>query len=73
MKSQITLGNQAIDDVKVYFSALVILTKSMYVNYIDADDYEAMQEDIAKLLVNMVLQGDVLKVLVCLLRIDYYD
>jgi len=32
-----------------------------------------IQEDIAKLVINMILKDDVLKVLVCLVRIDNYD
>lgn len=72
-KSQITLGNQAIDDVKVYFASLVIFLRTMYSAQLDNDDYEAMQEDLAKLIINMLLQGDVLKVLICLVRIDCFD
>lgn len=45
----------------------------MYITHVDNDDYMAMSEDIAKLVVNIVLQGDVLKVLICLVRIDCYD
>jgi len=32
-----------------------------------------LQEDIAKLVINMILKDDVLKVLLCLVRIDSFD
>ena len=72
-KSQITLGNQALDDVKVFFSAMLMVLRMLYKDSIEQDDYTALQEDIAKLVINMILKDDVLKVLVCLVRIDSYD
>lgn len=67
------MGNQALDDVKVYFSSLVMFLKLMYKDSLENDDYLMIQEDIAKLVINMILRDDVLKVLVCLVRIDNYD
>lgn len=72
-KSQITLGNQAIDDLKVFFASLAIFIRQMYCVQLDNDDYTAIQEDLAKIVLNMILQGDVLKVLICLVRIDCFD
>jgi len=32
-----------------------------------------LQEDLAKLVINQILKDDVLKVVICLLRIETYD
>lgn len=72
-KSMITLSNQAIDDVKVFFSSLLMIVRKIYDQYIDYQDYEELKEDIAKLVINLILKDDVLKVLTCLLRIDTFD
>jgi hypothetical protein len=37
------------------------------------DDYDELKEDIAKLIINLILKDDVLKVLVCLVRIDTFE
>ena len=47
--------------------------KLLYKDSLENDDYLMIQEDIAKLVINMILKDDVLKVLVCLVRIDNYD
>lgn len=72
-KGQITLANQAIDDVKVFFSTMVLFIKNMYSFNVEEMDYRELNEDIAKLVINNILKDDVLKVLVCLMRIDCYD
>ena len=59
--------------MKVYFSSLVMFLKLLYKDSLENDDYLMIQEDIAKLVINMILKDDVLKVLVCLVRIDNYD
>ena len=45
----------------------------MYIEYLDVLDYKEMQEDIAKLVIGFILKDDVLRVLMCLLRIDCFD
>ena len=52
---------------------MLIFLRVMYKDSIEEEDYKAIQEDIAKVVINMILRDDVLKVLVCLLRIDSYD
>jgi hypothetical protein len=47
--------------------------KLMYKDSLENEDYLMIQEDIAKLVINMILKDDILKVLVCLVRIDNYD
>jgi hypothetical protein len=43
------------DDIKVFFASIVIFLRTMYHASLDTEDYTAMQEDIAKLVVNMLL------------------
>ncbi len=45
----------------------------MYAEFIHFEDYRELQEDIAKLMINEILKEDVLKVLVCLIRIDTFE
>ena len=45
----------------------------IYRQYLSRDDYEDIKEDIAKLIINLILKDDVLKVLVCLVRIDTFE
>jgi hypothetical protein len=45
----------------------------MYRDYIQMTDLKAMNEDIAKTVINSILVGDVLKVLTCLVRIDNFE
>lgn len=45
----------------------------MYAANIEGEDYSAIEEDIIKVVINHILQGDVIKVLVCLVRIDCFD
>lgn len=72
-KGSITLANQALDDVKVFFSTMLMVVQMMYSKFISPDDYEEIKEDIAKLIINLVLKDDVLKVLLCLVRIDTFE
>lgn len=73
LKSTITLANQALDDVKAFFSCMLSVIYIIYSPYIARDDYDEMKEDIAKLIINLILKDDVLKVLVCLVRIDTFE
>lgn len=50
-----------------------MIIRKMYEEYIEFSDYKELQEDIAKLVINQILKDDVLKVLICLTRIDTYD
>jgi hypothetical protein len=45
----------------------------MYQEYIEFSDYKELQEDIAKLVINQILKDDVLKVLVCLTRVETFE
>jgi hypothetical protein len=45
----------------------------IYAPSLPRDDYDELKEDIAKLMINLILKDDVLKVLVCLVRIDTFD
>lgn len=45
----------------------------MYQEYIEFSDYRELQEDIAKLVINQILKDDVLKVLVCLTRVETFE
>ena len=45
----------------------------MYGKALPKDDYEEIKEDIAKLIINLILKDDVLKVLMCLVRIDTFE
>jgi hypothetical protein len=72
-KGSITLANQALDDVKVFFSSMLTVMQIIYGSSLPRDDYDEMKEDIAKLIINLILKDDVLKVLVCLVRIDTFE
>jgi hypothetical protein len=50
-----------------------MVIRKMYEEYIHYSDYKELQEDLAKLVINQILKDDVLKVVICLLRIDTYD
>ena len=45
----------------------------MFGRFLPGDDYEELKEDIAKLVINLIMRDDVLKVLVCLVRIDTFE
>jgi hypothetical protein len=45
----------------------------MYSGLMEGNDYEDIKEDIAKLVINLILKDDVLKVLLCLVRIDTFE
>ena len=45
----------------------------MFGKLVPRDDYDEIKEDIAKLMINLILKDDVLKVLVCLVRIDTFE
>lgn len=45
----------------------------MYGKVLPKDDYEDLKEDIAKLVIDLILKDDVLKVLMCLVRIDTFE
>ena len=72
-KGSITLANQALDDVKVFFSTILMVMQMMYGKVLPKDDYEDIKEDIAKLIIDLILKDDVLKVLMCLVRIDTFE
>ena len=72
-KGSITLANQALDDVKVFFSTILMVMQMMYGKALQKDDYEDIKEDIAKLVIDLILRDDVLKVLMCLVRIDTFE
>jgi hypothetical protein len=48
-KNEITLANQAMDDVKVFIQTMLVLLRFMYKEHVEETDYKEMQEDIAKL------------------------
>jgi hypothetical protein len=70
---QITLANQAVDDVKIFFSSVLMVIRHMYKDYIEFSDYRELQEDIAKMVINQILKDDVLKVLICLTRVETFE
>ena len=72
-KREITLANQAIDEVKVFFSALHLFVHRLYQGYIHANDLRDLNEDIVKILVNTIVRDSVQKVLLYLQRIDNYE
>ena len=41
---------------------MLIFLRVMYKDSIEEEDYKAIQEDIAKVVINMILRDDVLKV-----------
>ena len=45
----------------------------MYGKVLPKDDYEDLKEDVAKLVIDLILKDDVLKVLMCLVRIDTFE
>ncbi len=50
-----------------------MVIRQMYQEYIEFSDYKELQEDIAKLVINQILKDDVLKVLVCLTRVETFE
>ena len=54
------MSNQAVDDVKIFFSTILMVIRQMYQEYIEFSDYKELQEDIAKLVINQILKDDVL-------------
>ena len=50
-----------------------MVMQMMYGKALPKDDYEEIKEDIAKLIINLILKDDVLKVLMCLVRIDTFE
>ena len=59
--------------MKVFFSTMLMFMRTMYGEYLEESDYKELQEDLAKLILNLILKDDVIKVLVCLIRIDCFD
>jgi hypothetical protein len=47
--------------------------REMYSEFIEYLDFKEMQEDLAKLAINLILKDDILKVVLCLLRIDTFE
>jgi hypothetical protein len=47
--------------------------REMYSEFIEYEDFKEMQEDLAKLAINLILKDDILKVVLCLLRIDTFE
>lgn len=45
----------------------------MYEPYIKHEDFTVLFEDLAKLVINIIVKDDVNKILVCLVRIDNFD
>lgn len=50
-----------------------MVMQMMYGKVLPKDDYEDIKEDIAKLIIDLILKDDVLKVLMCLVRIDTFE
>lgn len=50
-----------------------MVMQMMYGKVLPKDDYEDLKEDIAKLVIDLILKDDVLKVLMCLVRIDTFE
>ena len=50
-----------------------MVIRNMYQDYIEFSDYRELQEDIAKLVINQILKDDVLKVLICLIRVETFE
>jgi hypothetical protein len=50
-----------------------MIMREMYSEFIEYEDFKEMQEDLAKLAINLILKDDILKVVLCLLRIDTFE
>ena len=50
-----------------------MIMREMYSEFIENLDFKEMQEDLAKLAINLILKDDILKVVLCLLRIDTFE
>ena len=50
-----------------------MIMREMYSKFIEYLDFKEMQEDLAKLAINLILKDDILKVVLCLLRIDTFE
>eukprot|EP00347_Sterkiella_histriomuscorum_P020768 403336538 len=72
-KNEITLANQVIDDIKMFFASMHKFILMMYNMSIKKPDQIALLEDIAKLCLNLIIKDDVYKILICLVRIDNFE
>jgi hypothetical protein len=52
---------------------MLAVVQIMFGQFLPGDDYFELKEDIAKLVINLILRDDVLKVLICLVRIDTFE
>lgn len=61
-----TLSTEAYDEVKVIFSAMHLFIKQLYSEYLNQEDMQVLKEDIAKAVIEIIVQNDIYRVLICL-------
>jgi len=64
------LGNRAIDEVVDFYQAMHRLVMHLYGSLMKPADRNALNQDVAKLCINIIVKDDVQKVLICMARID---
>lgn len=74
-KREITLANNAVDEVKGFLKTQLIFVFQMYTGaFLDEEDLRyALKEDLIKLIINVIINEDLYKVLVSLYRIDNFE
>ena len=72
-KKQITLANHAIDEVKYFLQAVLMLVKEIYSEFIEQEDLKSLSEDIVKIIVKSIFSENIYTILIFLVRIDNFD
>eukprot|EP00347_Sterkiella_histriomuscorum_P007333 403349353 len=72
-KKEITVANQALDEVKAFHQVLYILTMRIYYEGVKANDMDQLNEDIYRILIDTMFCNEIYNILVFLMRIDNFD
>ena len=75
-KGEITLAYKAIDDVKLFYQTLMMYIGLVYNKLIPIHEYhsfnQSCSEDLAKMVIDIILKDEVYQVLICLVRVDCF-
>ena len=52
---------------------MYMFIQRLYHEHIETTDFKEIQEDIAKLIINLVVKDDIYRILICLQRIDNFN
>lgn len=68
-KNEVTLCSKAIDELKAFVNAIRILIVKFYYKFVSRDQFEALDEDLRKLALDVIMRDNIYKIMVALMRV----